>query len=183
MLERLLGRLTAAAEGGRSSADAGRLLATDAGRLLATDPGRGMPKERRLTWLSRLLAVSGGISDKPSTCEPRLLLGRLMLLRVVTEAGRLSPSSERVLGDPFGVRFFDCGGNLDRADCTRSSIFCIRPLRLRIWYSESDRGRFGTPMLLSRETWRGFGGGFIALTSGVTALTLDAVEGPRACFG
>ena len=82
-LARLLGRLDAAAEGGRSSADAGRSA--------ATDEGRGMPKERRLMPLSLLLGVSDATSEVTSNCEPMLLLGRFMLLRIVTEDGRLSP--------------------------------------------------------------------------------------------
>lgn len=34
-----------------------------------------------------------------------------------------------------------CGaGSFDRAECTRSSIFCMRPRRALIWCRESERG-------------------------------------------
>lgn len=154
-LARLLGRLRLAAEGGRSKAEGGRSRAeggrskaeggrskaeggrskADGGRSpAATDAGRGMPKERRLILLSRRFTVgSDAASETMSAKAPKLLLGLLILLLVVTEVGRWSFISASVLGEFFGVLSFGGPGSLDRAECTRSSIFCILPRRLRIW--------------------------------------------------
>lgn len=137
---RLLGRLAAAADGGRSNAEVGRSDATDGGlgippidnRSDATDGGRGMPVDIRL--LSRLLGVSDARSDVSPTCEPTLLGVRLTLLRMVTDEGRVSatPDPPAARGEPFGVLPPRGAGNFDLADCTRSSIFCILPLKLLI---------------------------------------------------
>ena len=32
---------------------------------------------------------------------------------------------------------------MERAECTRASIFCMRPRRALIWWRESERGRAG----------------------------------------
>jgi hypothetical protein len=136
-LVRLLGRLAAAADGGRSSAEAGRSDATDGGlgmpidnRSDATEGGRGIPVDSRI--LSRLLGVSGARSDVSPFCEPILLGGRLTLRRIVTEDGSASPSAAPARGEPFGVLLPLGAGSFDLAECTRSSIFCILPLRLLI---------------------------------------------------
>jgi hypothetical protein len=172
---RLLGRLAPpAADGGRSRADDGRSA--------ATEEGRGMPNDRRLIPLSRL-GTSDAASEVPSANDPRLLLGRLMLLRIVTDAGKLSFSSALVLGDPLGVRSLFGAGNFDLAECTRSSIFCILPRRFLIWYSESDLGKGSVPVRLGREVTRGRGGGLMAFASDVDMPALEAVDGPRECFG
>lgn len=91
------------AEGGRSPA--------------AAETGRGMPKERRFIWLSRLFTVgSDAASDAPSAKAPRLLLGRLMLLLIVTEVGSKSFCSASVFGEPFGVLSLGGPGSLERAE-------------------------------------------------------------------
>lgn len=134
--------------------------------------------ESRGIWLCLLLGVSDATSELSSIWLPMLLPGRRMLLRMVTEVGKSSSS----VGPVFGVLFLGAG-NLDLADCTRSSIFCILPRRFRIWYNESDRGSLSLPGLLGLEAIRGLDdGGFIALASDAAAL-LDAVEGPLVWFG
>lgn len=116
-------------------------------------------------WLSLLVLLP---SRDPSTTSPFaseeavLPLGRVMLLRIVTEAGRCSPAVESVRGEPVGVRV-PGAGSFERAECTRSSIFCMRPLSALIWYSESDLTRPSAGPVLGRETVRPFeAGGFIA---------------------
>jgi hypothetical protein len=137
---RLLGRLTAAADGGRSNAEVGRSAATEDGlgippidrRSDATDGGRGIPVDIRL--LSRLLGVSTARSEASPACDPMLLGGLLTLRRIVTDEGKASATADpaAALGDPFGVLPPRGAGSFDLAECTRSSIFCIRPLRLLI---------------------------------------------------
>ena len=180
---------------GRPAAEGGRFMA-DSGRSAVVDAGRGIPKERRLTALSLLPVVSApdpirlvllppvsdAASEVPSAFEPKLLVGRRMLLRMVTEDGRLSPSAEPVRGEFLGVPPLGAG-SFDRADWTRSSIFCILPRRLLIWCSESDRGRPSDARVLGREIGRVLGtGGFIAFASDC-AVPDDAVDGPRVCLG
>jgi len=82
-----------------------------------------------------------------------------------------------VRGEFLGVMFLGAG-NFERADCTRSSIFCILPLRFRIWSSESERGRASVvPKVLGLALIRGLAGGFIARTSEVVRL-LEVIDGP-----
>ena len=124
MLARLLGRLRAAADGGRSSAEGGRSGTSD--RLVATDDGRGMPYERRLIRLSRLFSVStDGVLSLSANAEDIALVRFAVLLRIVIEDGMSSPRA--VLGDPFGVVLLGAG-SFDRAEWTLSSIFCILPM-------------------------------------------------------
>ena len=137
---RLLGRLVAAADGGRSNAEVGRSAATDGGlatppidiRSDAIDGGRGIPVDSRL--LSRLLGVSTARSEASPICDPIVLGGLLTLRRIVTEDGRVSATAgpTAALGEPLGVVLPRGAGSFDLAECTRSSIFCIRPLRLLI---------------------------------------------------
>ena len=88
-------------------------------------------------WLSRRAvlsavgagaALSAATSFEVATEDTPLPLGRFMLLRIVTEAGRCSPAGR---GEPVGVRV-PGGGSFERAECTRSSIFCMRPRRALI---------------------------------------------------
>ena len=99
--------------------------------LVIAEAGRGMPYESRLIWLSRLAVPFAGASPSSSwsTEEVVLALGRFELRLTVTEEGMLSPSAEPVRGDPLGVPGL---GSLDRAECTRCSIFCILPIKPRI---------------------------------------------------
>lgn len=114
--------------------------------------------------------------------EAGIPLGRRMLRRSVTEVGRgsfcvVGPVLVFVRGEFFGVMFLGAG-NLERADCTRSSIFCILPRRLRIWSSESERGRASiVPKVLGLALIRGLAGGFIARTSDVVRLP-EVIDGP-----
>jgi len=115
--------------------------------------------------------------------EAGIPLGRRMLRRSVTEVGResfwvIGPVFVVVRGEFLGVMFLGAG-NFERADCTLSSIFCILPLRFRIWSSESERGRASmVPKVLGLALIRGLAGGFIARVSEVARL-LEVIDGPR----
>lgn len=87
--------------------------------------GRGRPKDRRLTCESvnlELASSSSCIAD-----EEVLVLMRFLLLRIVTLAGMFVPEVES-RGDALGVVLL-VGGNLERTEWTRSSIFCILPIK------------------------------------------------------
>lgn len=103
-----------------------------------------------------------------------LALGRFMLRRTVTDEGMPSLNPGPVRGDPRGV---PGAGSFDRAECTRSSIFCILPMRPLIWYKESERGSF-SGALLARVL--GLLGGFMVPETAV--LLLEAKEGPLECL-
>lgn len=60
-----------------------------------------------------------------------MLLGRRILLLSVTDDGRESFTVDVASGEFFGVMFLGAG-SFDRAECTRSSIFCILPRRFLI---------------------------------------------------
>lgn len=101
-----------------------------------------------------------------------LRLDLFLLLRNVTDAGTWPSSADPARGDALGL-LADAGGNFDLTDCTRSSIFCMRPIRPLIWYSEPDLGR------ASESDWRGLGGGgpmrWLPL---VVDMLADVTEGP-----
>lgn len=113
LLARLLGLLNAA------------LL--EAGRSWVLAPAT--PNDRRLPPRSAMFSGGGTAPSSPVLLDAaEILLGRFRLLRTVTDEG-MPPSSPRVRGEFLvGVGTFE-GGNLERTDCTRSSIFCIRPIR------------------------------------------------------
>lgn len=97
--------------------------------------------------------------------------GRLLVRLTVTEAG-----TEVLLAERGELRGVLCGGgNFDRAECTRSSIFCIRLRKLFIWWRDSDRA-----MTVGWKLVRGLGG-FIDLASEAAVLLPDVTEGPRVC--
>lgn len=78
--------------------------------------------------------------------EPRLLLlSRLReFLRTVIDEGTIGVSliTDPERGDPR-EEVSDGAGSRDLADWTRSSSFCILPIRPRIWNSEPDLGSPG----------------------------------------
>ena len=104
------------------------LLARLDGRL-EDSPGVLMPYERRLRRLFMVLVPFSTVREGV-VGSATALLTRFLLLRTVTLEGILWP---RVLplGDTFGGVLVGAG-NLERADCTRSSSFCIFPIRPRI---------------------------------------------------
>lgn len=139
-------------------------------------------------WLSRLLLL-GGRAVSSSSCGASDVVegvamfdGRLLVRLTVMEDGMLASrcwlNALAVRGEFRGVVLLG-GGNFDRAECTRSSIFCMRLRRLFIWYSDSERGRESRPLGLLGLVRVG---GFIAFASEVAALELDASDGPRACL-
>lgn len=87
-----------------------------------------MPYDRRLTWLSRRVP-SGAESSEPvfEVIDALIAEGRLLVRRSVTDDGIEAPLP--VLGELRGVWL---GGSFDRAEWTRSSIFCMRLRRLFI---------------------------------------------------
>jgi len=106
-----------------------------------------------------------------------LLLMRLRLLRTVTLAGMPGvwwPRAE-LRGDPRGVLVG--AGSFERTVWTRSSSFCIFPIRPRIWYREPERGSGGCSCpMLGRDGTRllGADGG---------GRDVVGMEGPRECLG
>lgn len=117
MLRRLLG-LTKGL-----GSDALTLLALLLGLLL--EPGRsvvggGTPKDRRF----EIPVVSGSTPFE----RAEILLGLLRPERTVTEEGILV-SLPTLLGEWRGDAVLEGGGSFDRTECTRSSIFCMRPIR------------------------------------------------------
>lgn len=141
------------------------------------DAGLGMLYDKRLKWLSLRAPPLGDASSASSSCSTDdvvLALGRFMLRRTVTDEGMPSLNPGPVRGDPRGV---PGAGSFDRAECTRSSIFCILPMRPLIWYKESERGSF-SGALLARVL--GLLGGFMVPETAV--LLLEAKEGPLECL-
>lgn len=176
MLSLLLGRMNGFAS------ELLTLLARLLGRL-AEDPGRsslvaGTPNE--------ILLETSGCSL--SRCEVlEMLLGRLRPVRTVTDDGTLTSKPfargeflmALVRGEFLGVDPFDVdGGSLDLTECTRSSIFCIRPIRPLIWYSELDLGRDSDCAVV------GLGrGGPIRPVAVIAGVTPTDKEGPLECRG
>lgn len=75
-----------------------------------------------------------GVPSVSRTDEPKLLpLSRLreLLLTVTVEGTGLSPITDPDRGDP-SEEVSEGAGSRDFADCTRSSSFCILPIRPRI---------------------------------------------------
>lgn len=97
------------------------------GRLvLAFD---GTPNESRLM---PPLAISWTEDAEVEACDARFL--------TATELGRYWPAALGTRGLARGG--VDVGaGSLERAECTRSSSFCILPISPRIWYRDPDLGR------------------------------------------
>jgi hypothetical protein len=86
-----------------------------------------------------------GVPSLSLTEEPRLLpLSRFREFRrtVIDEATGLSLTTDPERGEPR-EDVSDGAGSLDLADWTRSSSFCILPIRPRIWNSEPDLGSPG----------------------------------------
>jgi hypothetical protein len=168
LLRRLLGLLYAAdLEGGRS------LAREDGGRSPGTvDAGRGMPYERRLTWLSLRLLKGTDSSDPVFEVIDALIAdGRLLVRRSVTEDG--TDALLPVRGELRGVLL---GGSFDLAECTRSSIFCMRLRRLFIWLSDSERAMTVGWKLVRGQT------GFVDLASEAATLLPEAREGALMCL-
>lgn len=99
------------------------------------------PNEMRLLrWLNLRAFDSEGRDGVPDTSLLALLPERFLLLRTVTLAGMLDAKLEPPLGDgtlvvPRGEArggVLVGAGSLDRAECTRSSSFCILPISPRI---------------------------------------------------
>lgn len=120
----------------------------------------------------------GGIYGVPSPWTEELKLLPLVrfledLRTVMLEGIGLCPDTEPrgevLLGVSTGA------GSLDRADCTRSSNFCIFPMRPRIWYREPDRGSPADWEALNRETLER------DVTDGVDRPLLSGIEGARVC--
>lgn len=138
-----------------------------------------------MTWLSRRLLGGGPVSsdaDGKSEASPDKLKadGRLLERLTVTEEGTELPIAGRgeFRGEFRGVlRGVLCGGgSFDRAEWTRSSIFCIRLRRLFIWWSDSDRA-IAVGWKLVRVL-----GGFIDLASEAAVLLPEAIEGTLVCL-
>ena len=140
----------------------------------------GIPKERRLTPDSFVSAMD----EAAEACDVRLR----ELLRV-TLFGTQWPSALPLRGLARGGVCVGAG-SLDRAECTRSSSFCILPISPRIWYKEPDLGKppaAVVPPILGRAMREE---GAVVLIEGVVRplapiLGLGAVAalGPRECLG
>lgn len=137
------------------------------------------PKDRRFTCEPVNLSV-----DASSSClnggGGGAMLGRFLALRTVTLGDKLwlsRSNSGMGLGEALNGDALPGGGNFDRTECTRSSIFCILPIRPLIWYSEPDlaRGSAGCRLCLG-------GGGPIRVLVPASELVADVIEGPRECW-
>lgn len=127
--------------------------------------------------LSRVVVGGGPSSDIGSEATEGLMEeGRLLERRTVMEEGSAEPAPARgeLRGELRGV-VLRPGGSLERAECTRSSIFCMRLRRLFIWLRDSERG-----MPSDRKLGRDLGG-FMDLESVAVELLLGASDGFLLC--
>lgn len=145
------------------------------GRLLGS---RDTPKDKRLTPGSPVL-----IAELVEACDVRLLL-----LLTVTVLGMWCPIALAFRGLARGGVCVGAG-SLDLTLCTRSSSFCMLPIRFRIWYSEPDLGRtlpafpptLGRALLCAGTVVRIDG---VARPLGVAAGFIELeMLGPRECRG
>lgn len=111
---------------------------------------------------------------------------RLLLLLTVTVLGMWCPSALAFRGLARGGVCVGAG-SLDRTLCTRSSSFCMLPIRLRIWYRDPDLGRppVGFPPTLGLAPLYA---GAVVRIEGVArplgvAVGLAEMLGPRECRG
>jgi hypothetical protein len=76
---------------------------------------------------------------------------------VTVDGTGLSPTTDPERGEPRD-EVSEGAGSSDLADCTRSSSFCIFPIKPRIWYKDPDlgnpdvRGAFILVMLVREAT-------------------------------
>lgn len=147
------------------------------GRLLLGS--RDTPNDRRLTPESPLAFMA----ELVEACDVRLLL-----LRTVTVLGMWCPSALAFRGLARGGVFVGAG-SLDLTLCTRSSSFCMLPIRFRIWYREPDLGKLaagfpptlGLVLLCAGAIVRIEG---VARPLGVAAGFIEfGILGPRECRG
>ncbi len=172
---RLLGLLDGTAVGRWVSELREEMLARELGLLrFALGSRVGLPvgwEKPKESWLEgRLFSTDGDWRAIEALLPPV----RRLELRMVTVAGMYDwPKAELARGEARGGVLVGAG-SLDLAELTRSSSFCILPIRPRIWWREPEEGSVESWLMLS-ERERVVRRGITGLERPVCA----RMEGPR----